>query len=245
MKRLLVMFMIALLAMGALAGVVSADGGKNRETVHPGSNTTNVENAIVFLVDGGTNTTCNISPREVGVDISAYIAQWASWSINADGWEWYVKKPGIYWTDCVTGTLKSNGAVTLTFYGFDDLQRSAQQPDEMPENGVNNTIQTEFGWTVGDYSATNPVNWVQAPLHNGEGDPPPFVFELPFADNQLLHNGFRWKLYNKISVVDCNSPGLYTMSGTVVLTLNNQAPWIVQETGEFDKDWFDPTVYSF
>jgi hypothetical protein len=83
-----------------------------------------------------------------------------------------------------------------------------------------------FGYSQG--SDHGRISWEDA------GSLTEFVFE----DNTALHAGFNWKLWNEINVVECNSPGLYTMSGFITLTLDNQAVWVDDESGGFDWTYF-------
>ncbi|NLK07327.1 MAG: hypothetical protein GX316_01340 [Firmicutes bacterium] len=172
------------------------------------------ENALVFRIKGGFDQDCNITPRHQTVETRAFVAQWAKWSMNYKGWEWYVKKPGEYYGNCITGTLQSNGPVTLEFK-FSDLEGGNSE--------TNNKIATAYSYTT---CSGDPEVW-----YEGE-------FGATIPDDFALHAGFEWSLWNKIKVVECNSPGLYSAEGTITLTLDNQANWIDAE-GDFDMaGWF-------
>lgn len=237
MKRLLVLVMVALLAMGALASVATAataivappayaTGGqwesvRAREGSDP-------SHAIVFRVPGGVEQYCNITPRDFDVNVRAYVAQWAEWEVDFGGWEWYVRKPGTFFGDCITAKVSSNGQVTLSFDGFGNLVRVEPDPEGEPETNL--VIPTRFGFTIG---TDDPVQWVAATAMD--------ELELVLEDNTGLHNGRTFKLWNEIQVVNCNSPGYYAMGGTVTMTLDNQPAWIVGETGLFNRLVFNET----
>lgn len=230
MKKLLVLVMVALLAMGALAGTASAARipnatGGDWEDVQVHNTASDPKNALVFRVPGGVEQYCNESPREFDINVRAFVAQWAHWEVDFGGWEWYVKKPGTYFGDCIAAHIQSNGHVTVSFEGFGNLVRVDPDPGGLPD--TNKIIPTRFGYSVGNVT---PLGWIAAT----EMD----EFEVPFADNNGLHQGRNFKLWNEITVVDCNSPGFYAMSGTVILTLDNQPVWINPE-GEFDMDYFN------
>lgn len=240
MKKLLVMFVIALLAIGALAGVVSAaripgaEGGQWERAYNLDGTT--ATNAIVFrldnaLEDGETGTwisECNITPRTFTVNARAFVAQWARFEMTYRGWEWYVKKPGTFYADCIEGKIKSNGAIGLAFSGFGNLVR-ADNPQ-----GTDAVIELWFGFDKGTTTVHDQIAWVAADQLN--------TFQKVYLPDDLeMHGGHAWKLWNKIHVEYCNSPGIYEMvPGTITFNLLNQVAWIDQTTGDFDPAYFTP-----
>ena len=50
---------------------------------------------------------------------------------------------------------------------------------------------------------------------------------LTLDDTPELHAGIRYRLWNKIEVVNCNSAGNYENVGTILVTLKNQQEWVL------------------
>lgn len=232
MKKLWVLFIVALLAMGAFAGVVSAarvpgaEGGQWEQAFNPDG--TNAQNAIVFRLGETQGSECNVSPRSMTVDVRAFVAQWAKFEMAYEGWEWYVKKPGTYYADCIEGKIKSNGGISISFSGFSNLVR------EDNEQETNDTIKLWLGYAPGTTTDHNAITWVPAAQMSQ-------LNRIILPDSMEMHGGYAWKLWNKIEVVDCNSPGLYEMStGTITFHLLNQAAWIDKLSGNFDPTYFTP-----
>ena len=226
MKRIALMLIAGLLLMGLFGTVVQATAVDPSVPVLPRDPKVvwedvvavsgDAANAWVFRIRPGFDTTCNITPREENLEARAFVAQWARWSMDHSGWEWYVKKPGEYYGNCVKGELQSNGDIQLL---FDLADLEGGNPD------TNTIIETYYSYTTGTNA---PSVWYRA----GE------FTEANIGDSYALHAGLKWKLWNKIKVVECNSPGLYANSGTITLVLANQAPWI-DGNGDFDLDWFN------
>jgi hypothetical protein len=228
MKRIALMLAVGLLLLGLFGAIASAAGedyvpgipGLPRDPNVVWEDVVAVEgdaaNAWVFRIKPGFKSECNITPRTESIEARAFVAQWARWEMDFSGWEWYVKKPGEYYGNCIKGELQSNGDIQLLFE-LADLEGG--NPD------TNTIIETYYSYTTGTNS---PLTWYRA----GEF-PEAFV-----GDSTALHKGLTWKLWNKIKVVECNSPGMYANSGTITMVLANQAPWIDAE-GDFDRGWFN------
>lgn len=214
MKRLLFVFVVAALVVGlfAVAALAEESFPGVPETVYAFDEDTNPENARVWRLYEGWDTTCN-QDREEDVTIKANVAQWAKWSCDFRGWEWYVRKPGDYFADCIQGHVQSNGSVAITFVGFGDLEAEGA--------AVNPTIGTFYAALTGS-GEPSPDDWVAACE----------LSSVTIGDSLALHTGMSWKLWNRIVVVDCNSPGVYGNYPTLELTLLNQATWLDDE-GEF------------
>lgn len=165
---------------------------------------------------------CNRRVWTFDITVEAQMAQWISWSIGGTKWTWFVRKPGRYFADCIEFSVKSNSDVRFTFSGFSDLTYASTG------TSVNPTIPVwyNFGGIVTDVMPpNNPNPWIPAAQLNEE------VGEL--EDSQRLHDGWVTKLWNMIEVVECNSASTYRATGKVTITLMNQKPWIVPETGAY------------
>lgn len=214
MKKLALTFVISALVVGLFAvAAYAADwthpDNRGDETYVQAYGDSDRLNAKVWRLSEGWDDDCNYD-REVEVVIIANVAQWARWSCDYHGWEWYVRKPGDYFADCITGTLQSNGRVTISFSGFGDLEAQFN-------SAVDRWIETFYAAILDDECREpEEEEWVSAT----ELDP------VPFPDTQELHDGITWKLWNRIVVENCNSPGLYSNTPTLVLTLDNQADWL-------------------
>lgn len=222
MRKVSLVLMAGLLVVGLFSAFASANGvpALPRDPKVVWESVRAVEgdaaNAWVFRIRPGFDTTCNITPRTEKIEARAFVAQWARWSMDFSGWEWYVKKPGEYYANCIAGYLQSNGDILLQF-NLGDL--TGGNP------ATNQFIETYYAYTAGSNDA---LVWYRA----GE------FAEATIGDSMDLHDGFDWKLWNKIKVVECNSPGLYSYSGTITMVLANQAPWI-DGNGDFARGWFN------
>ena len=161
---------------------------------------------------------------KIDVKITAEVAQWIEWSISGTHWKWFVRKPGNYGGDCITGFIKSNQDVKIDFEGFEPLKYL----ESNPKPSVVDTIPIWFA--AGDF-VTPPLKgdpaWTWCRDLNNE-DP---VIE----DSEALHKGIQWKLWNYIHVVECNSACVYEDDALITLKLMCQKPWIDRETGVFIK----------
>lgn len=175
--------------------------------------------AIVYASGGLQATYCNTSPRTMTITTEVHVAQWLRTFITQTQWNWYVRKPGTYYTNCISLTIQSNGAVGVQFSGFDNLQADAEV--------VNPVIETWYGWSPDEAgpAGVNFCGWYAAPELNEKT----FIYE----DSLELHQGITYKLWNRIKVVDCNSPATYRNTGTISFILLNQKEWIDPETGDF------------
>jgi hypothetical protein len=170
------------------------------------------------------DSSCN-KDWQISVKIHASIAQWCKWSMTGTRWDWFVKKPGNYAADCISGTIASNQNVLVDYHGFGDL--IALEPDK----AVDDTIEVWYAVSgVGTPYPIGDANWVRSyDLNNvAEWD--------TVYDSQALHNGFTWKLWNRIYVSTCNSACEYEDDAFISLYLLCQKPWIDRETGLFVRD---------
>jgi hypothetical protein len=173
---------------------------------------------------------CNKKVWEFPVTVEAQIAQWVQWSIDGTKWTWFVRKPGKYFADCIGFAIKSNSDVGFTFSGFSNLTYASTG------TSVNPVIPVWYNWgsdaiLVDGYKPEG-NEWIPAEALNG--------LEGIIKDSQKLHDGWKTKLWNMIEVVECNSASTYRATGIVTITLKNQKPWIIPETGDYDESEFFP-----
>src|SRR5690606_16519315 len=118
--------------------------------------------------------------------------------------------------DSIQATIKSNGNVAITFDGFEN----PQYLDSNALDGVKKEIEVVYG---AGSSPTGPdfTGWLTPEELNEE--------EVIIPDSEDLHEGLSFKLWNKITVCECNSAGIYRSTGTITMTLQNQMPWIDEE----------------
>lgn len=176
------------------------------------------------FIRGGAYQECN---KDFSVDFTtkAHVAQWGKFNLTSTMWEWYVRKPGTYFTDCITVTVQSNSDISITGEGFGNLLYGdvSEYPDNHPQGSVNPEIATWYaGKTTG--MMPTPGEWVEASALN-EG--------ITIADSLDLHEGLVYKLWNKIQVVECNTASTYVNTGTITFALANQKDFIV------DGEWWD------
>lgn len=217
MRKLALAFVMATLVLGLLSVAALA------ETPYPGvpeevrAYEGNPADARVWRLNDGWETYCNLD-RQEEVTIKANVAQWAKWSADFEGWEWYVRKPGDYYADCIQAKIQSNGSVAINFVGFDNL--TAEEGTNVVE-GADGFIATYYYASMGT-SIPTVEDWFAATA----------LDTVVFEDSFALHCGLSFKLWNRIVVVDCNSPGVYSNYPTLELTLLNQVDWLDDE-GEF------------
>jgi hypothetical protein len=166
-------------------------------------------------------STCNKDWR-IDVTIHASIAQWTKWSMTGTRWDWFVRKPGDYAADCISGTIASNQNVLVDYHDFGDL--IAQHP----ENTVDDTIEVWYAvWGLGAPPGFTDPAWTRSFDLNSEAE-----WDTLF-DSQALHNGITWKLWNRIHVSTCNSACEYEDVAWISLQLLGQKPWIDRTTGGY------------
>ncbi len=223
MALMVVLFAVAAVAKGLPTSLTEADAYNE-----DGSRATN---ARVWLLDDGWETNCNVTPRIEAVTVRAYVAQWARWKMDYSGWEWYVKKPGTFYADCITAEVQSNGDVEIKFSGAGNLKFENGPVGRSNENPIGTTVNTTIKtW----YAATESG---KKPRHSDEGEDPWLPLnklnglKVRISDSRQLHKGLRVTLWNKIEVVECNSVGMYENEFEVKLVLSNQVDWI----DKFDK----------
>jgi hypothetical protein len=167
------------------------------------------------------DSACNKDWR-IDVKIHASIAQWIEWSMTGTRWDWFVRKPGDYAADCISGTIASNQNVLVDYHEFGDL--IAEDEDK----AIDDTIEVWYAvWGPGTPPPNNDPAWTRSfDLNNtAEWD--------TVYDSQALHNGITWKLWNKIHVSRCNSACEYQDHAWISLQLLCQKPWIDRTTGYF------------
>jgi len=153
---------------------------------------------------------CNKTFWSTTVKVHASVAQWLEFSLSGTRWDWQVRKPGTYATDCITATVASNGDLEIDFDGFANLL------------GTDGEIPTWYAYGKGPVGT---LTWIEAGALNG--------MDAQILDCVGLHAGYSWKLWNKIEVVECNSACEYDDEATITLVLDNQKDWIDPKTGLF------------
>ncbi|MGI6131701.1 MAG: hypothetical protein ACOYES_07500 [Bacillota bacterium] len=162
---------------------------------------------------------CNTRLWPLDVAVHASVAQWISWNISATRWDWRVRKPGTYCTDCVTFVIHSNNSVRVDYEGFADL---AYEGDVV--EGTLGAIATFY--TMSNTGSPPVGGWVAAESLNTPH------FDL-IPNTGTLHHGETFKLWNKIVVDPCNSSCEYHDDAKITLSLTNMKAWIDENTGFF------------
>ncbi len=152
---------------------------------------------------------CNKTSWSIPVKVNASVAQWVKFSLSGTRWDWQVRKPGTYATDCITASLQSNGDLGVDFGGFANLV------------GTDGDIPV---WYAYGPSGPGGLTWVTAADLNGR---------CLIDDSADLHTGYSLKLWNKIEVVACNSACEYENNACITLVLDNQKDWIDPTSGDF------------
>lgn len=197
-----------LMAIVCMVGVFSMGALAKEATVYYTDNPcTKVDDARVFLY-GEAEGECNKPQWDVTINTIAHVAQWVEFEFDNTTWEWYIRKPGDYFADCMKFYIRSNGDVVVTFNGFADL---------LHENG-SNTLETYYYATTGNL----PEAWVAA----GELD------SYTLLTNDVI-GGIEYTLWNRIVVEESSIVCSYKNSGIITITLDNQKDWIDTE-GDWD-----------
>ena len=169
------------------------------------------------------NQSCNKELWPVDVAVHASVAQWISWSITGTRWDWRVRKPGTYATDCISFTVASNNSVGVDYDGFANLvYEGTVVQDTLGE------IATYYAWGTTGQGTPPKAGWVSATELIGDDD------DIP--NSAVLHGGQTFKLWNKIVVEPCHSSCEYHDDATITLSLTNMKAWIDPTTGFFKVD---------
>lgn len=213
MKKLFILSLAILMVCALSLSVMAKVGHPNEVPAYNFEDNTPATTAQVLLWDP-VESDCNDTPRHVTITTTAHVAQWMSYKFSGTHWEWYVRKPGDYFADCIQFMLASNGDVGINFSGFGDLEY-----EEGLEYSVNPYITTFYTAVAGKdpNELPCPESWVPAGELNGDHVVP---------DSRELHDGYYYRLWNRIVVEPCNSASTYSNSGTITFTLLNQKDWI-------------------
>lgn len=184
------------------------------------------------LTGSALSGNCNKQEWSVPLQTAAAVAQWCDWEITNNTWLWAVLKPGTYAADCIGFRVKSNGPITLKFTGFGDLTRQA------PPAGFECTFPTVSGDTktsidtwyafVKTTSLTQSVDLVNTTVSWTRANA---LQPIPLSDSTELHTNVFYKLFNKITVEDCNSSSYYANQGTISIALNPIVCFVNPTTG--------------
>lgn len=229
MKRFILLAMAAVLALGLMGMPAAAQTKTGGWDWPPTANGEESINAVLYSSLSENAGPSNRIKREMDFTTEVQVAQWSYWHFSGTKWTWFVRKPGEYYADSITATIKSNGNVAITFEGFSN----PTYVDGQPLEGVNKEIPVEYG--VGSHPTSGDfIGWFTAEDLNEQ--------EALIFDSETLHNGATFKLWNKISVCDCNSAGVYRSTGKITMTLQNQAIWL-DENGDWNPGRDDLASY--
>ena len=131
---------------------------------------------------------------------------WIEYSLSATEWDWNVRRPGIYASKCLTGSITSNVDVLIDFNGFEDLNCP----------GVPNpNLETYYAVSVLPLTLGQ-VQWLRASNFNNGN--------LLITANK--DNPTPWYLWNKIFVNGSTSAGKYTDAAFITFVMQNVQPWL-------------------
>ncbi len=175
--------------------------------------------ARLFRVGSAVDSACNKRLWTIDMTIHASVAQWVSWSLTWQGWQWYIKKPGCYAGDCIEFNIASNGDIQFDYVGFSNL--TADVPNQQKEEietfysfGADITTAEANGWiSAADLALQG--SFLDETLLNGDG------IILP-----NLHVGISYKLWTKVCVETCNTACEYSADGSIVIELKQQKTWL-------------------
>jgi hypothetical protein len=175
--------------------------------------------ARVIRYGDPVDSTCNKESWHVDVHVSASVAQWVHWTLNKQGWEWYVMKPGRYAANCISFWIASNGDILIDYENFADL---------FSDNTHEQYIPTFYSWGSSVFEA-EAKGWVRAEDLNDDDDK---LCEAALNTDPFdLHDGIDFKLWNKIEVVDCNTACEYLNEADIYICLEQQKDWVDPDGG--------------
>ncbi len=165
---------------------------------------------------------CNADQR-IPVCVCASLAQWMRLDVEATELKWRIMKPGEYAADGIGIQLVSNGDVGVTFSDFADLVN--------PEGDI---IEAYYAavW-MGD-PPPGPNDWIRAADLNST---------RVVIDELQNHAPISIQLWNRLKVVICDSACEYYDTAWILVRLEEQKPWIIRETGEYDRKFDPPPPY--
>jgi len=131
---------------------------------------------------------------------------WIEYSLSATEWDWEVRKPGIYASKCLTGTITSNVDVLIDFNGFEDLNCAGVLPPNLETYYAVSVLPLTLGQ----------VQWLRASNFNNGN--------LLITANK--DNPTPWYLWNKIFVNGSTSAGKYTDAAFITFVMQNVQPWL-------------------
>jgi hypothetical protein len=141
-------------------------------------------------------------------------SQWVKLHFSGTAWNWYMRKPGTYAGEILTGSVESNGKVSVGFERFNELRCT---------DGSGQSLDTYYaisppGHTIGK------LKWIEPYELN--------AFDLYFEGVPVVPAG--WALWQKV-VVENSAPAAEFQDGAFIsVSLLNQSEWI-ENIGE-DQD---------
>ena len=125
-------------------------------------------------------------------------------SLSATGTEWYIRKPGDYYTKMLEGTVSANGnaAIAITFSNFDDLRPI----------GSSQAIPVFYALEKDEESGEQ--NWITPQCLNENAS-----LELRVSANSTSS----WGMWQRV-ILGTQSPGMYSNVGVITFTLVNSQP---------------------
>lgn len=146
---------------------------------------------------------CN-DPPDVTYTNYANVAQWIYVKSSSTKMEWWVLKPGNYFTDSIHLEFNSNGEVDVLLSGFGPLVNP--EGDEIEK----------YYWFGKTAPPTDIGQWYEASTM-------PVDFFVPEDED---HEICYLTLWEKIHVGDCDSACEYVNEGTITFELKEQKDWI-------------------
>lgn len=216
--------------------------GQPGSPAHWSSPTINGDLARLFTsVVGDPSGNCNRKEWTAYLEVQATIAQWITWSLGANRWDWQVRKPGIYAGDCIQFKVKSNDDVTVDFDDFANLTAI-----EIPGQ-VEGTIPIPIYFGFGD--TPQAVENLENPIKKVEGLPGWYTptalnseqLTIGFDDMVVSvvgggysNQGWSSKIMNKIEVGDIIRACDYYQKGKITLKVSDLKYFIDGASGDFN-----------
>lgn len=207
MRKSIALVIVALLIVPAALAVANTEPG-TRTSVYLTADNSLTDLARAYLSGCYPLSYCN-EDREIQINISASIAQWARISLNATDIVWRVLKPGDYYIDGIQATLQSNGDLYVDYEGFEDLV-----------NGEGDELDTYYAFSPGQTPVPPGMgDWVAAADLNKDDD---------LIQENMAHNEVAFTLYNRIIVGQCDNACEYEdpNGATITVVLREQKDWI-------------------
>jgi len=204
-------------------GIIKPSNATGETQLDQNANTTKITHFPVLIDPRNPGSAVS---GTLGVDIrfSKTDSPWIRYSLSATLWTWTVRKPGVYATQCLTGTVKSNVDIVIDFTGFEDLKTPPLLKGlHWDPKCSDKEIETYYAAALSNLTVDQ-VSWHRASEFNNP------LNNLLIPQNPLIATS--WNLWNKISVTNDISACNFKDQAFITFEVANSDMWIDPEIPE-------------